>query len=63
MAGQSQMKQPGPDIEQRAVVANIRYNVGQLKTAKPILADMVARRQLQIVGGVYDLATGKVSLV
>ena len=59
----SVMKQPGSDIEQRAVVANVRYNVEQLKTAKPILADMVAKRQLQIVGGFYDLATGKVSLV
>ncbi len=48
---------------QRAVTANVRYNVEQLKMAKPILADMVAKRQLQVVGGIYDLATGKVSLV
>jgi carbonic anhydrase len=57
------IKQPGSDLEQRAVVANVRYNVEQLKTAQPILADMAAKRQLQVVGGVYDLATGKVSLV
>ena len=57
------MKQPGSDLEQRAVVANVRYNVEKLKVAKPILADMVAEKQLQVVGGVYDLATGKVSLV
>jgi carbonic anhydrase len=53
----------GSDLEQRAVVANVRYNVEQLRKAKPILIDMVAKRQLQVVGGVYDLATGKVSLV
>lgn len=57
------VKQPGADLEQRAVVANVRYNVERLKTAKPILAELVAKKQLQVVGGVYDLATGKVSLV
>jgi carbonic anhydrase len=57
------LKQSGADLEQRAVVANVRYNVEQLKMAKPILAEMVAKKQLQVVGGVYDLATGKVSLV
>lgn len=40
------LKQPGSDLEQRAVVANVRYNVERLKTAKPILADLVAKKQL-----------------
>jgi carbonic anhydrase len=57
------LKKPGSDLEQRAVTANVRYNVEKLKTAKPILAGMVAKGQLRVVGGVYDLATGKVSLV
>jgi len=57
------LKQPGSDLEQRAVVANVLYNVNRLKTATPILAAMVAKGELGVVGGVYDIATGKVNLV
>lgn len=57
------LKQPGDDLYQRAVVANVRSNVQRLIEAKPILADMVAAKKLRVVGGVYDLATGKVALV
>ena len=57
------LKQPGDDLAQRAVLANVRYNVQRLIEAKPILADMVTAKKLRVVGGVYDLATGKVSLV
>ncbi len=57
------LKETGGDLEQRAVVANVRYNVGRLQQAKPILAELVAKKQLRVVGGVYDLATGKVSPV
>ena len=57
------LKQPGDGLPQRAVVSNVRYNVQHLIEAKPILADMVAGGKLRVVGGVYDLATGKVSLV
>ena len=57
------LKQPGADLEQRAVVTNVRYSVERLQQAKPILADWVAKKQLRVVGGVYDLGTGKVSLV
>jgi carbonic anhydrase len=57
------LKQPGADLYQRAVVANVRYNVQRLQEAKPILADMVAAKKLRVVGAVYDLPTGKVSLV
>lgn len=42
---------------------HVRYNVQRLKEAKPILADMVASGKLRVVGGVYDLATGKVAVV
>jgi carbonic anhydrase len=57
------LKQPGDDLAQRAVLANVRWNVQRLLEAKPILADMVAAKKLNVVGGVYDLATGKVTLV
>ena len=48
-------------MPQRAVIANVRST--RLTEAKPILVDMVTGGKLRIVGGVYDLATGKVTLV
>lgn len=57
------LKQPGDDLAQRAVLANVRWNVQRLIEAKPILADMVTAKKLRVVGAVYDLATGKVTLV
>jgi carbonic anhydrase len=57
------LDQSGGDLEQRATIANVRHNVEQLKQAKPILAEKVARNEVRVVGGVYDLATGKVALV
>jgi carbonic anhydrase len=57
------LKQSSDDLEQRAVIANVRYNVERLQHAKPILAEMVAKNEIRVVGAVYDLATGKVTLV
>jgi carbonic anhydrase len=57
------LKQAGDDLAQRAVIANVRYNVQRLQQEKPILPDMVAAGKLRIVGGVYDLATGKIAIV
>lgn len=47
----------------KATVANVKYNVAQLEKSSPILAELIAKKQLRVVGGVYDLATGKVMLV
>jgi carbonic anhydrase len=60
---ESAVRQSGEDLEQRAVIENVRHNVEVLKQAKPILADMVTKNAIRVVGGVYDLATGKVNLV
>ena len=59
---EGEIKQDGPDLEQRAVVANVRHNVKRLQQATPILAKMVAENKLHVVGAVYDLPTGKVAL-
>jgi carbonic anhydrase len=60
---QAEVKKGGPNLEERAVTANVRHNVKRLEQATPILAEMVAQKKLRVVGAVYDLATGKVSLV
>ena len=57
------LKQSGDNLEQRAVIANVRYNVEGLQHAKPILAEMVSKNEVPVVGAVYDLTTGKVTLV
>jgi carbonic anhydrase len=57
------LKQTGDDLQQRAVIANVRYNAQRLQHAKPILAEMIAKNEVRVVGAVYDLATGKVTLV
>ncbi len=46
-----------------ATEANVRLNVERLKSAAPILADRVAQKKLTVVGGIYELATGKVKLI
>jgi carbonic anhydrase len=54
---------PSEDLAQSAVIANVCHNVERLKRATPILSELVARQELWVVGGVYDLASGKVNLV
>lgn len=51
------------DLVAQATIDNIRFNVARLGKESPILADLVARGQLRVIGGLYDLATGKVTLV
>lgn len=46
-----------------ATEANVRLNVERLKNAAPILAERVAQKKLTVVGGIYELATGKVKLI
>jgi carbonic anhydrase len=46
-----------------AVVENVRLNVQKLKTSTPVMAEAVKSGQVEIVGGVFDIATGAVKLV
>ena len=57
------LKEAGQGLEQRAIIANVRYNVQRLQQEKPIIADMVSSGKLKVVGGVYDIATGKITMV
>ncbi len=47
----------------KTVAANVHFQAATLAQASPVLADLVAQRALQVAGGVYDLATGKVTLI
>lgn len=46
-----------------AVLENARYYAEQLRNAGPILNEAVADNRALIVGAVYDLSTGRVSLL
>jgi carbonic anhydrase len=50
---------PG-DLVENSVRINVENVVTQLRTSKPILAELVEQEKLQIVGAVYSLDTGKV---
>jgi carbonic anhydrase len=46
-----------------AVAENVRRQVARLKTSPPVVRKRYAARKIDIVGGVYDLATGKIAIV
>jgi carbonic anhydrase len=55
-------KQQG-DLLANAIKENVKLTVQNLQSAGPILSEAVNQRKLRVVGGVYDLHTGKVELV
>jgi carbonic anhydrase len=46
-----------------AVIENIRMNAEKLRSSTPILHEAVAQKRLDVVGAVYDLSNGKVTLI
>ncbi len=53
--------QPGDAVE-NAVVANVQYQIEQLKRSH-LLTERLKSGQLKIIGGRYDLDTGKVGII
>jgi carbonic anhydrase len=51
------------DAVDNAVRANVRNVVSQLRGSGPILSGLVKSGKLRVVGGCYDLDTGKVGMV
>lgn len=56
-------KEKPADMLEAATIANVRLTVERLRTSEPILARRVADKTLAVVGGIYELATGKVTLL
>jgi carbonic anhydrase len=61
-AVQAVENQPG-DLLTNAIKQNVVLTIQKLQAAEPILSEAVNQKKLKIVGGVYDLKTGKVELV
>ena len=51
------------DLVANAVRANVQLVVKQLKGSKPILSEQAGQGKIKIVGAVYELASGKVTLL
>jgi len=61
-AAQLAKLQTGDEVE-NAVKINVAMQVQQLQNMEPVLAKAVQSGQIQIVGAVYDLITGKVAFL
>ena len=55
-------EQPG-DVLENAIKANVAIGVERLKSLEPILAGPVKQGKVKVVGAVYDLQTGRVTVV
>jgi len=53
----------GGDVLANAIRRNVMLTVDKLKSAGPILAQFVDDKKLRIVGGIYQLKTGRVELM
>jgi carbonic anhydrase len=58
----SSMGQPGNPLD-NAIRANVQLTVSRLLRRDPDLATRVRDGRVRVVGGVYDLASGRVDLV
>ncbi len=53
----------GGDVLANAIRRNVALNVEKLKSAAPILSAFVGDKKIQVVGGIYELKTGRVELL
>lgn len=51
------------NLADNAATENVRRQVARLKNSPPIVQKLYVSKKIDIVGGMYDLATGKISLV
>jgi carbonic anhydrase len=54
--------QPGDAVD-NAVRANIKYVANELKTSQPVLAELVKKGQVKVLGAYYNLDTGLVQII
>ncbi|HHJ15505.1 MAG TPA: carbonic anhydrase [Gammaproteobacteria bacterium] len=51
------------DFMNRVAIENIRINIDRIRSESPVLRDMERNDDIMIVGGMYDVANGKVSFI
>ncbi len=50
-------------ILDNAIRENVALNVQKIQTSEPVLSALVKENHLKVVGGIYDLATGKITVL
>jgi carbonic anhydrase len=58
-----QSKKKGSSFYTDVAKENVRLNVAELEQSTPIIRKLVQTNKVKVVGGLYDLETGKVSIV
>ncbi|PRY08709.1 carbonic anhydrase [Paraburkholderia sp. BL25I1N1] len=53
----------GEDLVTQTTIENVRLNVNRLIASRPMIGLYVKSGKVKIAGGIYDLATGKVTLL
>jgi carbonic anhydrase len=51
------------DLEKNSIISNVQYQVKKLAESSTIIGGLIKEGKLKIVGGLYDLSSGKVTLV
>ena len=51
------------DLLAAAIEEHVKINVKRMRDDEPILSEALAAKKIEAVGGIYDLATGKVNLI
>jgi carbonic anhydrase len=51
------------DFVEKVIAQNVRLTMADIRKDSPVLAEMEASGKIKIVGGIYDLHTGKVTLL
>jgi carbonic anhydrase len=46
-----------------AIRDNVLLNVETLRNSEPVLSNLIKENRLRVVGGLYDLATGRVEVL
>lgn len=47
----------------QVAIQNVQLNIAKLKEDSPILNEMITNGEIQVVGAMYDVQTGKVSFI
>jgi len=57
------IRQGPADQLDHAVESNVRHNAQRLRLAHPVIAKAVEEKRVEVVGAIYELATGQVRLL
>lgn len=62
-AVQEAQKSNPSDLLMTSIIENVRRTVRNVTTAQPLLSELIAGGKVKVAGGVYDIATGRVTMV